>query len=476
MYSKLTISERDILRFIAEQFNDNSLGVKFSIADWLTNGDNALLIQRKALGFERHDVMDVFDENTYAKAKTSFVAMAVNNLNGDFLALNEIKQVVYDTSIDFLICSDYPTVLMGITTAVEEVRKKLLQYFTTYKVKYIDIDNPNSQPIEEVLKVITMTGSIDYGQEVKINGHGYLTFSLPITMMFTNFGEFANQNKYKLGVDVIQYGQWDASNEPYWNLNGVVGGAYDIALTSVGSEPYSQYLPTPTDLRHGIAGKVRHLINGYLVFTTFNTNYTDTISGTYLTQTDFNNYLISQGVAVVGNLNKIYRGLKTTTGYWYATIIQDFDVKYYVVGDNGVVKMFDIEPIEWHWGTTASQETTQLLRDKEYIEEENTLEVKSMTKSKTYAFSCDLQIDLKNELLRKLYRDSKIPRAVIDRWYLEDITEEYDEEMETYVIAPDLTSNRELELIINQPNESLSKGEKIVFTVAFAPKYKNSGE
>lgn len=471
MYNKLTISERDILRFITQQFNNNSLGVKFSIADFFQNGENSLFIQRKALDFERFDKSEIFDENTYAKQQFTFVAMSVNSLNGEFLALNEIKQVVYDTTIDFLICSEKPNVLLGITTAIEEVRKNLLQYFTTFKVSYMDLNNTSSKtPIEETLKVITMTGSMDYGQEVKINGKGYLTYSLPITMMFTNFGEFANQNKLKLGCSAVQFGQWDNSDNAYWNLNGIVGGAYDVAINIVGSQPYSQYLPTPTNLKHGIAGKVRHLLNNFLVFTTFNTNYTDTVAGTYVTQTDFNNYLIAQGVAVVGNLNKIYRGLKTTSGYWYATIVQDFDIKYYVVGDNGVHKMFDIEPIEWHWGTTTTQETTQLLRDKDLAIEENSKEVKSLSKNRSYAFSCDLQIDLKHELLRKLYRDSKIPNGQVDTWYLEDITEEYDEIDETYKIASDLSYTRKLVLIVNQPNESLSKGEKIVFTLAFAPK------
>lgn len=477
MYSKLTISEREILRFIAEQFNDNSFGVKFSIADWFVDNANSLLINRKALDFERFDKGDIFDENTYAKQQYSFVAMSVNSLNGEFLALNKIKQVVYDTSIDFLICSEYPNVLLGITTAIEEVRKKLLQYFTTFKVSYIDLNNQSSTTqIDEILKVITMTGSIDYGQEVKINGKGYLTYSLPITMLFTNFGEFANQNKLKLGVSDVQFGQWANSNEAYWNLNGQVGSAYDVTLNIVGSSPYSQYLPSPTNLKHGIAGRVNHLINNYYVLTTTNTNYTDTVSGTYATQTAFNNYLTTNGFATLANVGKIYRGLKTTTGYWYAIIIHDRTVEYYNVTGNGVVKMFDIEPIEWHWGTTTSQETTQLLRDKDLLLEENSYEVKSLSKSKSYAFSCDLQIDLKNELLRKLYKDSKIPKGTIDTWYLQDITEEYDEIEETYVIAEDLSVTRELELIINQPNESLSKGEKIVFTLAFAPKLKTSGE
>lgn len=476
MYSKLTISERDILRFIAEQFNDNSFGVKFSIADWFVDNSNALLINRKALDYERFDKADIFDENTYAKQQYSFVAMSVNSLNGDFLALNEIKQVVYDTTIDFLICSDYTNVLLGITTAIEEIRKKLLQYFTTYKVSYIDLDNQSSNTqVEEILKVITMTGSIDYGQEVKINGHGYLTYSLPITMLFTNFGEFANQNKYRLGVSDIQFGEWGASNEAYWNLNGQVGGAYDIVLNVVGSSPYSQYLPSPTVLAYNIAGRVNHLLNEYYILPTSNTTYTDTISGTYATATAFADYLTSNGYAILANVGKIYRGLKTTTGYWYAIVIQDRQVEYYVVQGNGVVRMFDIEPIEWHWGTTTAQETTQLLTDKDLLLEENSLEVKSMAKSKSYAFSCDLQIDFKEPILRKLYKDSKIPKAVIDTWYLEDTTYQYDEVDDEFKIATDLSVTRELELIINQPNESLSKGEKIVFTVAFAPKFKTSG-
>ena len=477
MYNKLTISERDILRFLVQQFNTNTLGIKFSIADWATMGDESgtksLLVFRKPLDFERFDVAQSFDEETYATEKESFVAMSVNNLNGEFLALNTIKQVVYQTAIDFLICNDNPDAFYAIHTAIEEMRMKLLQFFTTYKVAYNDLDDlENDEPIEESLKVITMTGSIDYGQVVQINGYNYLTYSMPITMMFTNVGEFANQNKYRLGCSDITFGQWGNSTEQYWSVNGVVGGVYDVTLNVIGTAPYFTYLPEPSNLRHGIAGRVFHLVDNYLVFTTLNTNYTDTVSGTYVTQTGFNNFLIANNYAIAANKGKIYRGLKTTTGYFYATIVQDSTFEYFTVESNGVVKMFDIEPIEWHWGTTTAQETTQLLRDKDLATEENSYEVKSLSKSRSFAFTMDIQVDLKHELLRKLYRDSKKPKGTVDTFYLEDKTEEYDETTETYVVADDLTVNRELVLVINQPNESLSKGEKMVFTVAFAPKLK----
>lgn len=477
MYNKLTINEADILKFIVKEFNTNSLGIKFSIADWATMGDEAetksLMVFRKALDYERFDIEKVFDEQTYALEQESFVAMSIPNLNGEILALNTIKQVVYNTSVDILLTNDNPDVFVAIDAAIQEIRKKLLQYFTTYKVSYNNLDDLDSdEPIEETLKIITMSGSIDYGQTVQINGFNYLTYSMPLTLFVTNYGEFANQNTFKLGVDSIAYGKWDDTSESYWNANGVVGGQYDVFHNGIGVPPYSQYLPNALEIKHGTAGRVRYLLDSYLVFSTNNTNYTDTISGTYPTQGLFNNYLRTSGYAIAENLGKIYRGAQAIDGYWYATIIQNEDISYFKVGSNGVVKMFDIEPIEWHWGTTATQETVQLLRDKDTTIAENSYEVKSTTKSKAYAFTCDIQIDLRNELLRKLYLDSKKPNGTIDTWTLYDQTVEYNEETQTYEIATDLTFSRELELVVNQPNESLSKGEKMVFTLAFAPKLK----
>lgn len=473
MYNKLTVSERDILRFIVQEFNTNSLNIPFSIADWFMNGENSLLISRKAFDFERFDIGKTFNENTYASTNKSFVAMSVGSLNGEFLALNTIKQITYDTSIDFLICSDYPKVLLQITTAIEEIRKKLLQYFTTLEVEYFDLNTESSkEKIKETLKVITMTGEISYGEEVKINGKGYLTYSMPITIFVTNYGEFANQNTFKLGVDEFTFSQWGNSDFEYWTANGQVGGIYDINVNALGVPPYTQYLPNPLNLEQGIASRVKYLLDDYLVFSTSNTNYTDTVSGTYARQVDFNNYLKSSGYAIAENLGKIYRGLQVIDGYWYATIVQNEETVYFQTVSNGVAKMFDIEPIEWHWGTTATQETTQFLRDKDLTIAENSYEVKSTTKSKAYAFTCDLQIDLKEPILRKLYKDSKFPSGVINKWYLLDQTVEFDEVSKTYVIAQDLSFTRELELVVVQPNESLSKGEKIVFTIALAPKIK----
>jgi hypothetical protein len=144
------------------------------------------------------------DDSSYAVTKNSFVAISVGSLNGEFSALNTIKDVVYDTMVEFLVCADNINVQNLITLALEEVRARLIQYQRTLDTTYVDLDNPSSKTrIAETLKIIMMSGTIDYGAYTQINGKQYLTYTLPLTIQVTNFGEFANQQKIYVGTDQI---------------------------------------------------------------------------------------------------------------------------------------------------------------------------------------------------------------------------------------------------------------------------------
>ena len=241
----------------------------------------------------------------------------------------------------------------AITIALEEVRKRLIQYQRIYTASYHDLDNvESSTKIEEVLKVIMMADTIDYGEIFIINGKQYLTYTMPLTIQITNFGEFANQQKIWLGVNEIL--------------------------------------------------------------------------------------------------------------------------------DEGSVKMFLLEPNEWHWGTARGIESVQLLPDLANPTSTNGKEIKSISKNKGFAFNMELQMDFQDTnvgaLCRWLYIDSMLEKLLEPEVTLKVEMYLYDYDIDsgtygTYIIDNDLTMERKMILTQNQPAESVSKGEKLTHSLVIAPKY-----
>ena len=359
MAKDFSIKETDIYRIILEEINNNVFSdkISFSMADWAAFGEDAdgnpkgLLINRMALNndkLERFDSKKTYDAETYAESTNSFVAFDIGQLNMEITALPTIKDVVCSPTLTFLVCIDNITVQNAITIALGEVRKRLIQYQRTYTAKYYDLNDLSSKvKIEEVLKVIMMSGEIDYGSIIQVSGKQYLTYTMPLTIQVTNFGEFANQQKIYLGTNEIL--------------------------------------------------------------------------------------------------------------------------------DGGETKMFLLEPDDWHWGVGRGIESVQLLPD--YVDSGSTngKEIKSVTKNKGFAFNLDMQMDFQNstvgDFCRWLYKDSMLEKLTNPIMTLKVEMYLYDSETDTYIIDEDLTMTREMELTQNQPNDDLSKGEKLVFTLVLAPHF-----
>lgn len=355
-----TIKETDVYRLIIEELNNNAFSskVEFSMADWITLGQDAdgnpegLLINKLALSkgnLSRFDVVETYNEETYAKQETPFVAFEVGPLNGEIVALNDIKDIVYAPILTFLVPMENINVQRAITLAIEEVRHRWVQYERILNVEYPNIEDISSTAkIEEELKVIITTGTIDYGGIIPISGKQYLTYTLPITINVTNFGEFANQQKIYLGTSDIL--------------------------------------------------------------------------------------------------------------------------------DGGTTKMFKLEPNEWHWGTSRGTESAMLLPDLANVSSTNNKEIKSISKNKGFAFTIDLQMDLYNstngELFKWLYKDSIKEKLVDPIMKLKVEFYKYDSATDSFILdTDDMTTERNMVLTQNQPNESISKGDKIVHSLVLTPHY-----
>jgi len=295
----------------------------------------------------RFDSHISYDENTYAQQEEPFVAFDVSSLNGEIVALNTIKDIVYSPTLSFLVAVDNIIVHRLIKLAIEEVRFRWIQYERAFDVDYVDIDNTSSSTkVSETLKAIFKAETIDYGEIVQINNIQYLVYSLPLTLNLTNFGEFANQQKIYLGTDEIL--------------------------------------------------------------------------------------------------------------------------------DDGNTKMFLLEPDEWHWGTARGTESVMLLPDLATTNV-NSREIKSETKNKGFAFVIDLQLDFNDSTIGEfhewLYKDSILEKHGDPTMKLQVDFYKYNSSSETFVKASSLTMEREMILVQNQPNEKLSKGDKIVFSLVLTPKY-----
>jgi hypothetical protein len=421
-----TIKETDVYKLILNELNDNAFAevIKFSFADWnLADSDgehNGLLINKLALGSEgRFDVQETFDEVTYANTKNSFVAMGIAPLNGELTALNTIKDGVYDTVIEFLVCIDNIAVQKAVTLTVEEVRARFIQYERVLETSYMDLNNPDSDTrIEETLKVIIMAQSIDYGPVTQINGKQYLTYTLPITLELTNFGEFANQQRVYLGVD-------------------------SIVQTIEAVESVRMFLLEPNEWFYGTAKEVEAV-----------------------------QLLPQKAVALQANATEI-KSVAKTKGFSF-TIEQQMDLQDATIG--------------------------KILRHlyKESLQESLVIPIYTI-KLETYLFSpkylnwvlttedeWDLQVTYGNaSTIDNLLTYPAVPSSESanshDVGYAIRVSDGLGTPSYTYynvvgtgteyTIDNDLTMTRKMELVQNQPNESLSKGEKIVYSLVFVPHY-----
>lgn len=350
MAISINIRERDILKFILDELNDNKFNskIKFMLGDSERVSDNSMLIRRFTLddASERMDVVETLNESTYMSESNPYIIVNVSDLNPQFLALNTIKEATYDGTVGFLVCEENPKVYLATLWALEEIRSRLIQYHKVIRVEYLDYDNPSSTTkISEDIKLIVTSGGLRREFIDRINGKSYLYFTMPLTIMATNHGEFANQETISLGVSSITEG--------------------------------------------------------------------------------------------------------------------------------GSVKMFEVEPIEWGWGVGVDTESAQLVNDKDVTLINNSERIGNLPKSKSFAWSCVLQIDFRNELYKKIFNDSRKRNisSANEVWTIKSTVKVYNPITQAYAVDSTLTFEDYFILTSNRPVESLSKGEKYVFSLGFEPLY-----
>lgn len=243
------INETDIYKFIADEFNDNSSGdkVKFSIGYYFFDDESGVgkFTKRFTQNGGRFDVKKTMDDDTYALKDDSFVPMGVYNLNANYLAHDEIKEITYEPNLEFLVYVENDVAYTAIILAIQEVRARLIQYQTTLDVEFLNLEGGDN--ITETLKVIAMAGEIDFGEIRRLQGKNYLSVSIPLTLEVTNYGEYANQEIMYLSVESVEEGAFVKIPLLSWN--------YGVGIDTDGSQTLNDKSP----LLLSIAKQVRHV-------------------------------------------------------------------------------------------------------------------------------------------------------------------------------------------------------------------------
>lgn len=204
MSKELILSENHVLKLILDEFNNNSIGVKFMLSDWFLNPENDgnMLIQRRALRNDRFDIVQSFDESTYALKETHITPMGINSLNGELLTHPIIQDVTYTPQVAFLVSSDNEINVTANRIAIEEVRSRLRQKQKVFNITQYDLED-TSKRLEKTFKGVLTAGEIVYGDIEKFNGRGYMMITLTLDLFISNYGEFANQEEYRFGTSAI---------------------------------------------------------------------------------------------------------------------------------------------------------------------------------------------------------------------------------------------------------------------------------
>lgn len=206
MSKKLIISENHILKLILDEFNNNSVGIKFMLSDWhsvqTSENDGTLLIQRRAFKNDRFDIVSTFDGNTYATKENKITPMGINSLNATFLAHPKIQEISYSPEVMFLISADREVDISANRAAIEEVRAGLMNKQVAFNISQYDLEDLTKR-IEQQVKGVITAGEITYGDIMEFNGKSFMVMSVGLEIFVTNKGEFANQEHFLFGSSEI---------------------------------------------------------------------------------------------------------------------------------------------------------------------------------------------------------------------------------------------------------------------------------
>lgn len=256
------IKQTDLLRYLADKFNQNSFGIPFKMGAYEAYSDASdqvhlyIYAPQNANENGHFDEQYVFNEETYQNDKRNFVVMSGGISSGDYTPLPNVQLVSYDVSLSFLVFIDNP-ISEIIRLAIEEVRDSLIGNLDILTINEIDLSNENGDLIEKHLKVATTADSIVFGAIDEIMGRRYMEYSLTTTLTVSKNVEMGNQFEWEIAKVSYTYS--------YQLLDFVPKGTITYTATTV------EGLPTPSDA--GLYARVG-TVGSYTYYITIGTEVT----------------------------------------------------------------------------------------------------------------------------------------------------------------------------------------------------------
>lgn len=195
------IKQTDLLKYLADKFNQNSFGIPFKMGSYESYEDEAnqvhLFVYAPQNPYDgKFDERYSYNEETYQIQRENFVVMSGGISSGEYTPLPNVQLVAYDITLSFLVFVDNP-ISEIIRLAIEEVRDGLIGNLDKLEITEIDLENEDGELINEHLRVATTADSIMFGDVNEIMGRRYMEYALTVTLTVSKNIELGNQFEWE---------------------------------------------------------------------------------------------------------------------------------------------------------------------------------------------------------------------------------------------------------------------------------------
>lgn len=192
----MNIRQSDIMMFITDIFNKNSLEIPFKQGFYSASGQDDFDVSWYKPRLDEKglfDIEDTFDSETYIKNKKRFVVLSTDVSSGDYTGLPNVQMVSFTASVEVMVYADDPLILLATKMALEETRDNFVGARFLYTVQ----EQLEDSVEDSTLKIVTNAHGVDYGSEIIAKGRKFLLMTFNIDLTISKNIDFGNQVEFK---------------------------------------------------------------------------------------------------------------------------------------------------------------------------------------------------------------------------------------------------------------------------------------
>ena len=201
---KSIIDKETILKFIEKKVNDiNGLDVKFSMGSEFT--PLFRIINQESSSEDYPITEEEINNATYQVETKNYIPMALSNEGfdngsiGDIEGNNRITLLSYDFQFQFLLYLESPAIFQIQNVALQQIKDYFMQ-----KVEFITYLERDSKDIDylgdDVLyTAVFNSNDIQYLESISINGINYFVASLDLSVNLSKDVSFADEDEFYIG-------------------------------------------------------------------------------------------------------------------------------------------------------------------------------------------------------------------------------------------------------------------------------------